>query len=115
MNRGEVHLAAFPTVDGTPPKDRPCVIVQADYYNQRLSNVIVVPVTTNLRRQNDPAHLLIDVTTPEGRATGLHVNSVVSCTNLTIMLQSQVTRKIGDLSPDLLQKVEDCIRVALGL
>lgn len=115
MKRGEVHLATFPNVDGSPAKDRPCVIVQADFYNQRIKNVIVVPITTNLTRQNDAAHLFIDVSTPDGQATGLHANSVVSGINVTVMLQSHIRKKIGELSADLLKQVEECLKRALDL
>ncbi len=115
MQRGEVHIAAFPTADGTPPKDRPCIAVQADYYNQRITHVIVVPVTTNLKRRNDPAHALIDVSTIDGKASGLHTDSVVSGLNVTVMLRAHLRKKIGELSPHLMLKVEECLKKALGI
>ncbi len=31
MKRGDVYIAAFPTADGSSPKDRPVLVVQADF------------------------------------------------------------------------------------
>lgn len=115
MKRGEIHLALAPTFDGSTPKTRPFLVVQADYYNQRISKVLLAPITSNLSRQNDAAHLRIDVSAPEGKASGLHQDSLVSCLNLVVLLQSHVQRKIGELSDDLMQQIDECLKAALGI
>lgn len=78
MKRGEIHLALAPTVDGSTPKTRPFLVVQADYYNQRISKVLLAPITSNLSRQNDAAHVLIDVSVPEGNTKTIKAESLVS-------------------------------------
>ncbi len=115
MKRGEIHLALAPTFDGSTPKTRPFLVVQADYYNQRISKVLLAPITSNLSRQNDAAHLLIDVATPEGKGSGLRKDSLVSCLNLVVLLQSDVQRKVGELSDDLMKKIDECLKGALGI
>ena len=115
MNRGEVYLALAPTFDGSTPKARPFLVVQADYYNQRINKVLLAPITSNLSRQNDAAHLLIDVTTAEGKASGLRKDSLVSCLNLVVLLQSDVQKKVGELSDDLMSKIDECLKSALGI
>jgi mRNA-degrading endonuclease toxin of MazEF toxin-antitoxin module len=68
--RGDVVIAVFPSADGSPPKPRPVLVIQSDRYNTRLKNLIVAAVTSNLSHAADPASLLIDVATPDGRPPG---------------------------------------------
>ena len=58
----------FRTLPVPRGKKRPVVVVQADAYNGKVRSVIVAEVTTNLADANDPAHLLIDISTPDGKA-----------------------------------------------
>lgn len=113
--RGDILIALFPNADGTPPKPRPVLVVQSDAYNTKIRNLIVAAVTTNLRHAADPASLLIDVSTQDGRATGLRQNSVVSCINLATLSDTLIARKIGQLSATLLSQVNGCLHVALEL
>lgn len=113
--RGDVVIALFPNADGSPPKARPVVVVQADAYNGRLTNLIVAAVTSNLSHAADPASLLIEVNTPDGAASGLRKDSVVSCINLATIADGLIARRIGCLTPALLAKLDVCPKAALGL
>src|SRR5262245_42518829 len=115
LRRGDVGVARFPHAAGGRGKKRPVVVVQADSYNQKLNHTIVAEVTTNLSEASDPANLLIDVSTQEGQATGLVQDSVVTCLHLVTMTEDRVGRVIGKLSLSLLQKLDSCLRAALGL
>lgn len=77
MRRGDVVLVRFPHPSGQRGKKRPAVVVQSDAYAGTVSTVVVAEVTKNLTMKNDPACLFIDVSTPEGKSTGLLLNSVV--------------------------------------
>ena len=115
MKRGDIVLALMPHVSGTSAKRRPALVVQADYYNQKIGNVLLATITTNLKRRSDPAHLLIDVSTPEGQQTGLNQNSLVSCINIATLHAVDVGPKIGELPPQVMAKVDDCLRAAFGI
>lgn len=115
MNRRDIVIGRFPHAANTEPKERPVLIVQADYYNARLRNVLVAAVTSNLARQNDPSHLLIDVSSADGAATGLTQTSVVSCLNLAVMPTAQLGPRLGRLSPPQLRAVDACLSAALGI
>lgn len=115
LNRGDVGLARFPHAAGGRGKKRPVVVVQADVYNQKLRHVIVAEITTNLGTASDSANLLIEVATAEGQATGLIQDSAVTCLHLVTMSEDRISKVIGKLSVNLLQKVEDCLKAALGL
>lgn len=115
MSRGDVVLVRFPHPSGVRGKRRPAVVVQADGYSTAVGTLVVAEVTSNLAMASDPACLFIDTTTPEGAATGLARDSVVSCLALATVYADAVDRTLGMLSPALKQKLDDCLRAALGL
>jgi mRNA-degrading endonuclease toxin of MazEF toxin-antitoxin module len=115
MNRGDVLLARFPHPSGGRGKKRPVVLVKADAYNQALRTLVVAEVTKNLTLANDPACLFIDASTPEGQATGVIQDSVVSCLLMATIKADLVDQVIGVLSPALKQKLNACLKAALEL
>ena len=115
VQRGDVLLALFPFATGTAAKKRPVLVVQADSYNRSMNNAIVAEITSNTVRAADPAHLLVDVSSAEGQATGLLRNSVVSCLNLATVHESRFDRVIGSCTPILMEQVDACLKAALEL
>ena len=115
LQRGVVALARFPHASGGRGKKRPVVVIQSDVYNAGSRHFIVAEITTNLSVANDPSSLLIEVATPDGQATGLAQDSVVTCLHLATMSGDRLGDVIGQLSPDLLLKVDACLKAALGL
>ncbi len=112
---GDVVLVRFPHPSGQRGKKRPAVMVQSDAYASAVRTVVVAEVTKNLAMKNDPACLFIDVNTPEGKATGLLTDSVVSSLVLDTVYTDSVAQVLGELSPSLLHKFDDCLKVGLGL
>lgn len=115
MKRGDVILCRFPHASGTPAKLRPALIVQSDYYNTRLSNLVVAGITGNLNNASDPAHFLIDISTVGGQSSGLTRNSLVSCVNLAVIPRRFADRMIGTLSSEVMKSIDDCLRIAMAL
>ncbi len=115
VQRGDVVLVDQPYASGTGVKRRPVLVIQNDRDNQRLVNTIVAQITSLTRRSLEPTQLLIEVSTPDGQSSGLHVDSVVNCVNLFTVDQNNVVRKLGRLSPTLMRKINDCLKVALEL
>ena len=115
MSRGDVVLVRFPHPSGLRGKKRPAVIVQSDNYSTKLSTVIVAEVTSNLSMASDPACLFIDATTPDGRATGVVRDCVVSCLVLVTVYADTIVQKLGTLSPAMKQQLDGCLKAAMGL
>jgi mRNA-degrading endonuclease toxin of MazEF toxin-antitoxin module len=115
MNRGDVILVRFPHPSGLRGKKRPAVVVQSDAYAGVVTTLIVAEVTKNLTLASDPACLFVAVNTPEGKATGLLQDSVVSCLLLATVDVDRVAKVLGSLSPTMKQKLNDCLKAALGL
>jgi len=115
VKRGDVVLVRVPHASGMRGKKRPAVVVQSDAYAGMLPTLLVAEVTSNLSMANDSACLLVEVATPDGQAAGLMKDSVVSCLVLVTVSADALDRKLGELSPALLAKLDGCLRCALGL
>src|SRR4051812_23977314 len=98
VHRGDVVLARVPHIAGTRGKKRPAVVIQADVHNTALRHAVVAEVTSNPQWVKHPACVFVDVTTPDGQATGLHRSAVVSCLHLVTMSADRLGTPIGKLS-----------------
>jgi mRNA interferase MazF len=115
LSRGDVVMTRFPHAGGQRGKKRPALVVQADAYNMRVSHVVIAEITTNLAPAGDAAFVLIDVTTPEGRQSGLDADSLVSGLFLATVFADRIDRVVGHLSAELMEKVDRCLKEALAL
>ncbi len=115
VQRGDVVLIDWPFAGGGMFKLRPAAVVQHDRDNARLTNTILAMITYVTRRALEPTRLLIDISTPEGRQTGLYQNSVINCCILFTVEQAKIRRTIGRLSMAVLQQVNDCLKAGPGL
>jgi mRNA-degrading endonuclease toxin of MazEF toxin-antitoxin module len=115
MNWGDVILVRFPHPSGLRGKKRPAVIVQSDAYTGAVPTLVVAEVTKNLTMAHDAACLFIDTSTPEGIATGLVRDSVVSCLVLVTVYADSVDKVLGTLSPAMKLEMKECLKAALEL
>jgi len=115
MQRGDVILVRFPHPSGLRGKKRPAVIVQSDSYAGVVSTLVIAEVTKNLTMAGDPACLFIDLSTPDGQATGLVRDSVVSCLILVTIYVDTVAQVLGTLSSTAKEKLDSCLKAALEL
>jgi mRNA interferase MazF len=102
VSLGQIVVVDF-AVAGVPRKVRPVLVIQADAYNRKMTNTVVAMITTNLARAGEPSHLLIDVSTPEGKQSGLLHSSVVNCNTLTTVRQDEVLRVLESLPGSTMQ------------
>jgi mRNA-degrading endonuclease toxin of MazEF toxin-antitoxin module len=115
MNRGDIMLVRFPHPSGQRGKKRPAVVVQSDTYAGAVGTLVVAEVTKNMTLAIDSACLFVNLSTPEGKATGLLQDSVVSCLLLATVDANRVAQVLGSLSAGMKLKLNDCLKAALGL
>ena len=116
VSRGDIVLANLPFSDASGSKVRPGLVVQCDANNHRLDDVIVALITGTTRRATvEATQLLIDITTSDGKQTGLLHTSAVKCEHLITIHQKIIQRVIGTLSVPLMQQIDTCLQVSLGL
>lgn len=117
--KGDVVLVAFPytTDEGTTQtKRRPAVIISNDYNNARLDDVLLVPLTSNVSRAaREPTQVTVEMNTPEGKAAGLRLDSVIDCTVIATIPKTLLVSKIGAFPQELMERVDMCLMVALSI
>ena len=112
MRRGEVWWASLPTPTGSGPGHRrPVVVIQSDPFNRsRISTVVVVAVTSNLRLADAPGNVML-----EQNVSGLPRDSVINVSQILTVDKSLLTERVGPLPPEIVTSVESGLRLVLGL
>lgn len=111
MMRGEIWWADFGLPFGSEPGfRRPVLVVQNDAFNEsRISTVVVVPLTTNLRLQEAPGNVFLDKA--ESR---LSKDSVVLVSQISVIDRNRLFQLTGKIQKQTLNDVEDGIKLVLG-
>lgn len=107
--RGEIYLVNLPS----KPKDiknRPALVVSLDIRNKLANDIIVVPLSTNLRVA--PTHVLLQ----EGEG-GLSKASMAKCEQVTTIDKSLLIRGpfAGKMSDEKMKEIAKAIIIAVGV
>jgi mRNA interferase MazF len=111
MKRGEIYFANLsPAVGSEMDKRRPVLIVSNDANNNASTTVTILPITSNITRVY-PFEVLLN---PED--SGLFKISKVQAQQIrTISKQRVLADLVGSLSQELIDLVNDAIKLHLGL
>jgi mRNA interferase MazF len=112
MKRGEVWWASLPAPSGSGPGfRRPIVVVQSNPFNQsRIATVLVATVTSKLALAEAPGNVRI------GKGdSGLAKPSVVNVSQLVTLDRTLLTRRVRALPADAMRKIDEGLRLVLGL
>ena len=112
MNRGDVVIIDFPYSDRTGSKVRPSLVVQSDMLNS-IRHDAILAIITSMSSGRPDTEILIEVT--DEPSSGLRFDSYLQCDTLATLDQSLVLDVIGSLSAQAMQKVNQCLKAALGL
>ena len=116
VQRGDVVLVYYPFTTSAGGKIRPALVVQSDHNNVRLHDTIIAAITSTTHRAlAEPTRLLIDVTTSEGKQTGLIRTSALTCEHLRTISFNEIRRVIGTCPASLMMKVDYCLKASLGI
>ncbi|MBM4402703.1 MAG: type II toxin-antitoxin system PemK/MazF family toxin [Candidatus Cloacimonetes bacterium] len=107
--KGEISLVNLPS----RPKDiknRPALVVSLDIRNKLANDIIVVPLSTNLRPS--PTHVLLQ----EGEG-GLPKASMAKCEQVTTIDKSLLIRGpfAGKVNNEKMEEIEKAIMIAIGV
>ncbi|HZL06300.1 MAG TPA: type II toxin-antitoxin system PemK/MazF family toxin [Coriobacteriia bacterium] len=111
MSQGEIWWADLGEPAGSEPGfRRPVVVVQSDAFNRsRISTVVCVPLTSNVRWGEAPGNVLLGAKT-----TGLPKDSVANVSQVVTLDRTALTDRVGKLPEGKLDLVLYGIDVLLG-
>ncbi len=114
MARGDVLTIDFP-IPGKPGHEqtgtRPAIVVDADLPGNRLTTLMVVPLTSKLNSLQYPYTFEI---TPSGH-NGLSMASVALCFQLRAIDRARILKTIGTLEQPYLDRLTIEIKRMLGI
>lgn len=116
-DRGDVVLVPFPFVTqrGVRQKARPALVISNNKIQRRFDDVILAGITSRVVQDISDTEFLISEDLPEFSQTGLAKSSIVRCEYIMTIPPRVISRKIGRLPKSLLKKVDEKIRLSLGL
>jgi mRNA interferase MazF len=97
FKRGDIVLVLFPNSDLITAKTRPAIIVQSNNLQTGLPQIIVAMITSQMFRAGHPSRVTILRNSPEGKQSGLLVDSVIMTDNLATIATSAIYRLIGSI------------------
>ncbi|MFN2220808.1 MAG: type II toxin-antitoxin system PemK/MazF family toxin [Anaerolineae bacterium] len=110
FRRGEIWTVDLePVVGSEQGKARPALIIQNDIGNLYSPVLIVAAITSGENARYD---VQIEVKVPEG---GLHHDSLVLLNQIRTIDKRRVGRYWGRLSTQTMQRIDDAIKISLGL
>lgn len=112
MNRGDVVMVDWLYSDRTGGKLRPAVVVQANFLNNTVDDIVLVPITKTACKIG-VTEVLIDPAVETN--SELRFISVASCNLFMTIDQKLIPRTIGFLSSNVMWQIDDCLKVALQL
>ncbi len=110
FRRGDIWTVDLePVVGSEQSKARPALIIQNDIGNLYGPVLIVAALTSGENARYD---VQVEVKAPEG---GLHSNSLVLLNQIRTTDKRRVGRYWGRLSAQTMQRVDEAIKISLGL
>lgn len=110
FERGDLCIADLNPVQGSEQSGiRPVIVFQNNEISHYSSTIIIIPLTTNLRRADLPTCITI---LPDGNE--LNEKSVALCHQIRVIDKSRIKKKIGKISPLNLFELEATVLLTLG-
>ena len=110
FSRGDIYRVDFGRTRGSVEGGvRPALIVQNNMGNQHGPTLIVVPLTTRLKRCHLPVHVLLR------KEDGLPETSLALCEQITTIDKSQASAFLAHLSCRSMERVTEGLEVSIGL
>lgn len=113
--RGSVVLVRYPFSDLSSFKVRPAVIVTSNELLDKIEDVLCLFISSSIPSQLLRTDFVLEKTDPFFQETGLKFRSVFRTHKLALLHKSLVLRVMGEMSENLMQEINERLRIALGV
>lgn len=96
---GEIYLVKFNGSGSEQKGWRPGLVFQNNVGNQYSPNVIVLPLTSAIKKSNQPTHVLVP------KEVGLRMDSMVLCENPERMSKEKLGERLATLPKEYMSKI----------
>ena len=111
VKRGDIWLVNLdPTIGHEIKKSRPAVIIQNDLGNKYSPITIIAPVTSQNIEKIYPIEVLLNK-----KNSGLEKDSKILLNQIRAIDKRRLVKKIGKVDNEIIDKVNDAIKISLGL
>ena len=111
LKRGEIIYANFEPIKGSEQGGiRPALVLQNDYGNNISPVTIVAGITSNVLKKDYPTNIFIS----KGEG-GLKLDSTILLNQIRTIDKIRITKKLGSISPEVMNKVEKALLISLGM
>jgi mRNA interferase MazF len=111
VKRGDVFYADLSPVVGSEQGGvRPVLVVQNDIGNKYSPTIIIAAITSQINKAKLPTH--VEINAPE---YGLPKDSVVLLEQIRTIDKKRLRERIGRFSEEMMNFVDECLRISLGL
>lgn len=108
--RGDIYLADLGEHHGhIQGGTRPVVVVQNDHGNRFASTLIVVPLTSEIKKPNLPTHYILR------HQRGLEKPCMTLAEQIQTISKSQIVRYLGHVRSIHMACIDLCLRESIGL
>lgn len=111
VKRGDVFYADLSPVVGSEQGGiRPVLVIQNDIGNKYSPTIIVAAITSQINKAKLPTHVEISAL-----EYGLPKDSVVLLEQVRTIDKKRLKEKIGRFNDEMMAKVDECLKISLGL
>lgn len=107
---GDIYMVFFEGDRSEQNGYRPGLIVQNNLGNRYSPNIIVLPLTSVIKKVSQPTHVLI-----YAGNSGLAKNSIVLCENPKCISKDKLDRYVATLSRDYMEQVAEAYILATSV
>ncbi|MFA4982495.1 MAG: type II toxin-antitoxin system PemK/MazF family toxin [Candidatus Omnitrophota bacterium] len=111
VKRGDIfYVDLNPTKGSEQAGRRPVLVIQNNIGNEYAPTVIIAPLTTRKLSKEFPTNVNL-----KKGAAGLKEDSAVLLSQIRTIDKTRLDKKVGNLSSDYMLKVDEAIKISLGL
>jgi len=110
LKPGVVALVNFPFTDLQSSKVRPALILTT-----KKEDVVILGIFSKVPDELHGSWIVIDESCPAFNQTGLKKGSIIKTEKIAVVHRSLIRKEIGNIPPELMQRVKQILRKTLEI